>query len=685
MTTPFALEPLCHGTWTSDEAGLPAFDLTLRDDDCPDMPFAHLLGTGRLSALADRWGNVNLFTTEGGFRWLNLRNNAVARSSLYLMMETGGELVSLLHSELTRKGRIRVGTGYVEYHGELDTAAASLHVVAEIFAAPDRGRVIGARFTLTNRGGRPLTARFRLCADVTPSDGDAAPAPQTGRASVSGAGHAAFPQAHPELGDVFLLADPSWQGAAHRLTLRLCQELTIPAGASVTVSGVTGYGAVPEFAAPDPAAARRQWAARLAPFAVPAPEEWMRRECLWNAGQLLSFANYDSSTGEDYVALGGYGWREFGVREVCETSMVLAAGDWALAAASLRFVAKTQLASGDVPKMHTLRRDRPPREFESDNELWFIIGACESLTLSGRAELLDEVCAFWDGGAGTLWEHLQRAFYWVRDGVGRGQHGLLLIREGDWNDYLSLMGAAGRGESLMNSGMACRACDVLAPLAVARGAAAFAREVAALAEELRAAVGAAFDQGWFLRGYTDAGQAVGSFAEDRVFINAQSWCALGKCGTPEQRRLALTNAVAKCHTDCGLTLMSRPYSSPAPDDISWCAIPAGEGENAGIWPQTIYWMVWALAEEGLLDEALTEWTHGTLRHHAQRFPAVPFGIFNGPDCFSSKWSGRREGWTQTQLVDRAHTVPMNPMVAWQGYAMRKILDRQQANHASRPA
>jgi N,N'-diacetylchitobiose phosphorylase len=291
---------------------------------------------------------------------------------------------------------------------------------------------------------------------------------------------------------------------------------------------------------------------------------------------------------------------------------------------------------------------------------------------SGRSDLLDEVCPFWDGESGTMWEHLKRAFYWVRDQIGIGQHGLVLIREGDWNDYLSLMGAEGRGESVMNSGVACRAFDAMAEIARARREIGFASEVESLCSKLRSAVSAAFDDGWFCRGYTDAGNPVGSHAENRVFLNAQTWAALGKCGTPQQRRTALLNAIAHCHTEIGLMLMSRPYSSPAPDDISWCAIPAGEGENAGIWPQTINWFVWALTQEGLIDEAIAEWKCGTLLAHAQRFPEVPYGIFNGPDCFSSKWSGKREGWTQVQLLDRAHFVPMNPMIAWQGFSMRKI-------------
>ena len=224
-----------------------------------------------------------------------------------------------------------------------------------------------------------------------------------------------------------------------------------------------------------------------------------------------------------------------------------------------------------------------------------------------------------------------------------GQHGLILIREGDWNDYLSLMGVEGRGESVMNSGMACRAFSALSELAVRRGETPFAEEVVTYVAKMRLAVADAFDQGWFRRGYTDHGKPVGSYAENRLFINAQAWPILGKCGTPEQRRIALKNAIELCHTDIGLTLMSRPYSSPAPDDISWCSIPAGEGENAGIWPQTIHWLIWALTEEGLLDKALAEWKCGTLHRPRTSVPQGALWHFQRAGLFLLQMGGQARG------------------------------------------
>jgi hypothetical protein len=130
--------------------------------------------------------------------------------------------------------------------------------------------------------------------------------------------------------------------------------------------------------------------------------------------------------------------------------------------------------------------------------------------------------------------------------------------------------------------------------------------------------------------------------------------------------------LAKCGTRIGLSLLSRPYPCPPPQNLSLWPIPPGEGENGGIWPQTVHWAIWALAEEGMIDEALTEWRLASLRNHATCFPHIPFGIFNGPDCFSSHHSARREGWSQIQMIQRATHPPMNPAVAWQAFSLKKI-------------
>ncbi len=611
--------------------------------------------------MADCRGNLNLFTTEEGMTWLNSPECPFGRSSGYLVLHTGGEIYSLIHGELDLRHEVVYGVGSARYRGALQLPGGLLEVEQHFLALPDLSKAIHLFVTLHNPGQQSLRVDLEWRSDQEASGGmrvDAS-APESGPGWSACAGDGPFLTADGE----------GWKPCSVPQSLRLRRACVLPPGERVVLRATVGYGKRITTCA-NPPQAQAQWRARLANYRVAAPEPWMEDEIVWDAGQLLSFTAYDSSVEDYFIALGGYGWPEFGVRETAEMSIVLAECDWDLAVTSLRYVAKTQLASGDIPKIHTMRRDRPVREFESDNEIWLLLAAAECVNRTGHAELFDQPCPFWDHGESVpLWEHLRRAFRWLKESIGLSQRGLVLIREGDWNDYLSRMGAKGEGDSVMNSAMACRACDGLIPWARRRGDLEFASELEQYLRALRVAVGKAFDSEWFLCGYTDDGKPVGSFAEDRLYLNAQSWAALGRCGTPEQRRTALRHMLEKCHTDIGLILLSRPFSSPPPDDIAKCPIPRGEGENGGIWPQTIYWAVWALAEEGMVDEALAEWVAGTLRHHARRFPGVPYGIFNGPDCFSSKWAGSREGCSEGFRVRNA---PMVPMVAWQGFAMRCI-------------
>ena len=307
----------------------------------------------------------------------------------------------------------------------------------------------------------------------------------------------------------------------------------------------------------------------------------MRDECRWDAGQLLSFTNYDASLGENYISLGGYGWYGFNQRELGEDAMALLPWFPDLSRSCLRFMSRTQYASGDMPQSHGFshemtRRPAPDMVDSSDTEIWFLLG-CGELGLL-HADALDEPIPYRDGEDAPLWDHCRRAFRWVRDGIGRGRHGLVKSHHGDWNDYLFPMGRDGEGESMMNTGMAARACELLADLARQRGDDGFAAELETERDLLRDAAGQSFTSTHFVRGYTDAGRPVGGAQTGRVFINAQSWPALGGCGTAEQRRTALETALRECATPRGLCLVSRPFPSPPPGDVSSLPIPAGEGE-----------------------------------------------------------------------------------------------------------
>jgi hypothetical protein len=675
-----------YGKWSNDEVGLPCFDLNLETTPDPDAPLDHLMSTGVITALINRWGDLRMMTCAGGEGQAALRPSPWhCLSDMLLTLELGSEFYSLVPGQCDPGRSVRWGIGYASFEGSLTRPELSLKVHQEFIASWDDSPGIIASFTLQNQGALPIETNIRIGAPIA-ALGEMIESDANDAAFEGGEGWIRADAAKFFLGKAILIGPDGWKPSCEYVTLILSHLYRLNPGQMIRFNA--WVGCTPGNFSVDVAALRqkvvnfvpveerKKWVARLAPVKMPAPAGWIAEECIWTAGQLLAFAGFDGSRGHKFIHLGGYGWNGFGVRECAETALAMASWAPQLATDSLYWLATNQWPSGDLPKGSNFngRLEKTSDPVESDNEIWFLLALSEAITSGLDETILDHCLPFADGMDASLWEHARAAWYWIRDVIGIGPHGLVKIWHGDWDDYMNGMGRLGVGESTMNTGMACRAIDTLVLLARKRGEEQLASELEDWVAARRLAMYGAFDQTHYLRGFTDKGEPVGSYSEGRVHLNAQSWAILGHCGTPEMRRLALKTAVDECGTKIGLALISKPYSAPPPPQISWSPIPPGEGENGGIWPQTVHWAIWALAEEDMAEVAKDVWVAMSLRNHMYRHPNVPYGIWNGPDCYSSRLSGPREGWTQRQILDRFRDgIPMNPAVAWQAFSWSKIV------------
>lgn len=686
------------GVWKTDKYGLPFFELDFRKETNSWYPFSHFQGSGYNAVLTNRWGDVNLFTTDNGFSNIT-PSYASTRGGFYPMIKIKDELISLVYSELDNKRPVKYGVGYTEYAGEIKNKGVHLFVSYQIITPFDSTKGFYAGLTVRNLSKGILSANLMVNSDtwVRPKYNRFTEWRKTiaDLKNTNGAGLATLLDIDKNFKNIALIGHVTYSGSNSTNTLRLSKQLSLGSNMSEVAFFKLTYNdtinvAQKKLAAFTSEYASETWVKSLSVLNKKKAEDWKQRENKWTYSQLLSMCFYDQSLQEYFVHLGGYGigtdpafpHGNFSMREVGETAIVLSYFNPELAKSSLRWMAKTQLESGDLKRGHTYvplvyekKEVLTEKNFpdESDTEIWFLIGCGEYVRTTGDYGFLNEMVDFRTiNSRGSMWEHMKAGYSFVRNKIGVGEHGLIKMLHGDWNDYLSRIGYNGNGQSLMNTGMMCRALLNMKAIA-GKLKDPIESELSAYLTQLQKSVEKSFDKEWFVRAYDDNGKAVGGY-NDRLFLNAQSWAALGKCGTPEQRKKALLNAVKHCSTPIGMMLMSRPYSSPTAENISWAPIPAGEGENTGIWPQTVAWMIWALAEEGFTEVAAQEWEKSTLANHTRLHPEVPFGIFNGPDCYSSKFAKEREGWTQTIMFNRMIPIPMNPIIAWQSFGL-EVIDR----------
>ena len=288
-------------------------------------------------------------------------------------------------------------------------------------------------------------------------------------------------------------------------------------------------------------------------------------------------------------------------------------------------VASTQRADGGAWHQYqplTKRGNADVGDGFNDDPLWLILGVAAYLKETGDWGFLLEPVPFDNdpSGAAPLFEHLKRSFAHVVNNLG--PHGLPLIGHADWNDCLNLncfstdpdesfqttASRDGRtAESVLIAGMflvigrdyveICRRTG--------RGADALQAE-ASLAEMSDAVMRHAWDGGWYLRAYDDAGRKIGSreCEEGRIFIESNAFCAMAEVGAESGYPCqALDSVGERLDTQYGIVLVDPPYSRYRRELGEISSYPPGYKENAGIFCHNNPWIVIAECVAGRPEKA----------------------------------------------------------------------------------
>ena len=392
----------------------------------------------------------------------------------------------------------------------------------------------------------------------------------------------------------------------------------------------------------------------LRPFA----KEWLRYQAL--------HARIYARTGF-YQCSGAYGFRDQLQDAVC-----IIAENPSVCKAQILRCCMAQFEEGDV--LHwwhalPLKKKRGIRTLISDDNLWLPYAVCEYVEKTGDESLLSLGVRYCQGieiKSGereiygevyptalreSVYVHCKRAIDFRRGKVG--DHGLMLIGTGDWNDGFNSVGEKGRGESVWLSEFFIlvlkrfsRLCQAVEPE--------YAESLIAEANALESAIEAAGkDPEWYKRAYFDDGTPLGSQDSQVCKIDsiAQSFAQFANLADEEFTKRALLAAYERlADVKRGVIKLFAPaigrHFNPKAGYIQH--YPEGLRENGGQYTHGAVWLGMALNRAGLHEEAkqvldalnpILRSENEGYRHYGVEPYYMSGDVYSNPGCYS------RGGWS----------------------------------------
>ncbi|MBQ7097845.1 MAG: hypothetical protein IJN96_07165 [Clostridia bacterium] len=371
---------------------------------------------------------------------------------------------------------------------------------------------------------------------------------------------------------------------------------------------------------------KEQWAEHLGKFQVTLPDKDAETMInIWNPYQ--AERNFQFSRNISYYATGTF--RGVGVRDTAQDILAMVPFDLRRAKDKLNLLFGQQYNDGHCNHYCFPNEGwEPVTRIHSDNHLWLVMTTHSIIMEEGSLDYLDEKIEYYDGGEGTVWEHINKSIDFTENNLG--ENGFPLMLASDWNDMLSRVCREGKGESIwtgMQFGMVLRQ---IAELARLKGES--DERFNKLYDAQKKIVNeVAWDGQWFRRCITDDGRFIGSDKEPqaKVWLNSQSWAVLSGLGDIDKQMKAMDSVKQYLDTEIGIKKIhpSMKHYPTKEDPLTYDK--PGCSENGSIFCHANTWAIIAECILGRTDRAY-QYYHQLLPMIAQkkvgewRYKAEPY-------------------------------------------------------------
>lgn len=253
----------------------------------------------------------------------------------------------------------------------------------------------------------------------------------------------------------------------------------------------------------------------------------------------------------------------------------------------------------------------------SDDKLFLPFTVAEYVKFSGDKEILDEKIAYLKGGLlnpgeesrydnfessefeESLLLHCKRA---IDSSLKFGEHGLLLIGAGDWNDALNRIGLEDKGESVWLSMFCYLVIEEFIEYLPSGDRLYYIK----ILEKLRDGIDGAYNGAWYRRAFTDKGNWLGDSAGDscKIDLICQAFAVLAKCADRKQIKSSMKYAYDMLVDEKTgiIKLLTPPFKSD--DNVGYIGkYPQGVRENGGQYTHAAIWFIMAQCEIGEYNKA----------------------------------------------------------------------------------